>query len=148
MTGPRYSWRKVRPLLNWCDVTSPIVYLLEDCEADALAFSRAIRSLSPDLQIVIWRQAQPALAALRSEAFPTGTLIIDLNLPGMNGLEFLRVLRSNPSWETLPAFILTGCTDSDRAEITLREGATAHLIKPVKQQSLIELLERCLELTA
>ncbi len=120
------------------------VYLLEDCESDALAFSRAIRKLAPGTEVVRWRQAQTAIQAMDSGLPAPDLFFIDLNLPGMNGLEFLRRLRSNSAWQFVPTVVLTSSASPDDVRSSYREGAGGHIVKPQAFDNLVALLGKCL----
>jgi signal transduction histidine kinase/DNA-binding response OmpR family regulator len=66
-------------------------------------------------------------------------LLLDLNLPGIDGLTLLRRLRADERFARLPVVILTGETDADTRLTALETGANDYLLKPVQT---VELLAR------
>ena len=63
-------------------------------------------------------------------------VIVDLNMPNMDGLEFTRAVRSQPMFKDLPVIMLTTeSTEADRAR-GLAAGVNTYLVKPVASQML------------
>lgn len=60
-------------------------------------------------------------------------LIVDLNMPKINGLELISMLRKNPKYKKLPMIMITTETDKKKG---LATGANDYLIKPFKPQEL------------
>ena len=75
-------------------------------------------------------------------AFHPAVVIADVELPGMNGLEFLRAL--GDSLEEVPAILITGKGSEDRAVQAIESGAFWYIEKPLKPLVLRALLERAL----
>lgn len=67
-------------------------------------------------------------------------LILDLHMPGVNGLELLEMLRARGS--KVPALLVTGRGDSSLSERIARAGILATLSKPVSEDLLLEWVER------
>lgn len=60
-------------------------------------------------------------------------LIVDLNMPKINGLELISMLRKNPKYKRLPMIMVTTETDKKKG---LSAGANEYLVKPFKPQEL------------
>jgi two-component system response regulator AtoC len=73
-------------------------------------------------------------------------LFIDNRMPGMSGLEFLRLLRSTNDWT--PAIIMTAYADMPVVVDSIRLGACDFLIKPFQIDTVIPAVEQCLASTA
>ena len=73
-------------------------------------------------------------------------ILLDLGLPGINGLEVCRQLRAEPSTSSVPVIIVTGRTHPDDIRDAFRAGATDVLTKPFSQADLSAALKRVLEL--
>jgi len=77
------------------------------------------------LDMLLGRQGQPALDPLPE------VILLDLNMPRMNGFEFLEALRAEPTLAHVPVFITTtSALDIDRAEAT-RLGVSGYILKPL-----------------
>jgi signal transduction histidine kinase/DNA-binding response OmpR family regulator len=79
------------------------------------------------------------VAAAERQASMPDLLLLDLNMPGMDGLTLLRRLRADGRFALLPVIILTGETDTDIRFEALEAGANDYLPKPVQA---VELLAR------
>jgi EAL domain-containing protein (putative c-di-GMP-specific phosphodiesterase class I)/DNA-binding response OmpR family regulator len=66
-----------------------------------------------------------------------GCIVADLGMPGMNGIDFVRVLRGQPETSTLPFILMTGSGDGDSVIEALDAGADDFLPKPVRLDELI-----------
>lgn len=60
-------------------------------------------------------------------------LIVDLNMPKINGLELISMLRKNPKFKKLPMIMVTTETDKKKG---LAAGANEYIVKPFKPQEL------------
>lgn len=70
-------------------------------------------------------------------------VISDLGLPGADGLELIRRLRSDPLLCWTPAIALSGFGAWTQLEEALRAGYRAALVKPVETDHLVAAIERC-----
>jgi CheY-like chemotaxis protein len=80
-----------------------------------------------------------ALERLRALPAPA-VILLDLRMPRMNGLEFLRALRLDPALPRIPVVVVTG--DSPSAREALAGGADGILIKPFDTSSLVSSIAR------
>src|ERR1700737_433089 len=85
--------------------------------------------------------AEDALAKFAS--YQPDTLIADVELPGMNGLDLLKQL--GPELYDVPGIIITGKGSEERAVAAIEAGAFWYIEKPLKGPVLHALLDRCLE---
>ena len=82
------------------------------------------------------RDGNEALAALRAGALPD-VMLLDLVMPGMNGLELLKALKASPQWKGLPVVVLSA-RDDFGGELR-RLGVSDYLVK--SRYSTCELLK-------
>lgn len=71
-------------------------------------------------------------------------LILDINLPGMDGLTALEKMQAEKSWAYLPVIMLTGRADRDTVKRAVQAGAVNYLRKPFTGVELLERVERVL----
>ena len=72
-----------------------------------------------------------------------GCLVVDLNMPGMSGLELQKYLKDNGV--ALPVIFLSGRADVPKAVAAVREGAIDFLEKPFDYKRVVALIEECLK---
>jgi CheY-like chemotaxis protein len=84
-----------------------------------------------------------ALAVLRREAAtsdPFSLVVLDLEMPGMDGLMLARAIKADPALAAVPLVLLTSCGQRLTAEERQQAGLAASLVKPVKQSELFNCL--------
>ena len=69
-------------------------------------------------------------------------VITDLNMPVMNGLEFLRKFRADPAGKGIPVILLTTESDEDLKRQAREAGATGWIVKPFKQDQLLAVIKK------
>ena len=96
----------------------PELVLIEDDDVDVMAVRRALRKLSITVPLHVHSDGVAALEwfKARPPSAPPLIVLLDLNLPRMNGLEVLRALRADPALKNLVVFVVT----TSKAESDLR----------------------------
>jgi DNA-binding response OmpR family regulator len=102
----------------------------------------AMRELLDDEYIVDVAQDGEAGLAAASQVRPD-LVLLDINMPGMSGLEVLRRLRNRDS--SLPVIMITGTDDDFSITTALMRGAFAYIPKPCSGEYLLHLVSAALE---
>ena len=110
--------------------------VVEDSEEDFTATRRALRRSGVKLEVQRSKTGDDALDYLYqrkayAEVPPPDVVLLDLNLPGTDGREVLKQLRSDATWDTLPIIILTTSSALQDIEACYRDGANSYIVKPV-----------------
>lgn len=74
-----------------------------------------------------------------------GVILLDMNLKGTDGIEVTKALRSNPKTSKIPILILSAGPGIRTAELAASSGANAYLQKPIRLQTLIEVIREYTE---
>jgi len=69
-------------------------------------------------------------------------VLLDVNLPDVDGFEVLRRKRGNPQIAAIPVIIITGSVNTDIAEEAFRLGATDFIKKPLQPEILVARVRR------
>ncbi len=69
-------------------------------------------------------------------------VITDLNMPVMNGLEFLKKFRQHPMGKGIPVILLTTESDEELKRQARESGATGWIVKPFKQDQLLAVVKK------
>jgi CheY-like chemotaxis protein len=60
-----------------------------------------------------------------------GLILVDIKLPGMDGIELVRRIKADPKLKPIPVVILTTSTDEEEIEKSYSNGANSYIVKPV-----------------
>jgi CheY-like chemotaxis protein len=110
------------------------VLLVEDDDVEIMSVRRALRLMGRTQDLMTARDGLEALALLRGEDGASGkplpyVILLDINMPRMNGLEFLRELRRDPERRDLPVVILTTSTAEADRQAACAAGVAGYIVK-------------------
>lgn len=88
--------------------------------------------------------ATEAAQALKARPLPD-IVVLDLMLPDISGMEFLRQMRSKPTFDALPVIILSALADPDQIRDGLQTGADRYLTKPYLANNLVSTIRELLK---
>jgi len=91
-------------------------------------------------QVFTAHSAGAAMEAAREHHFDV--IISDIGMPGMNGYELARAVRTLPGYERVPMVAVTGYSMFDDRERSLQSGFNAHMTKPIEPRALLDLIEQ------
>jgi CheY-like chemotaxis protein len=136
-------------LISTVDMNSPTinVLLVEDDEIDVMNVQRAFKKGNITNPLYLANNGIQALEMLRGGSNNSVVLpphrrliLLDLNMPEMNGLEFLQILRADLTLKQTPVVVLT-TSDEDRDRIEAYNfNVAGYLLKPVTFKAFVELM--------
>ena len=94
-------------------------------------------------QAVLAGSGEEALRLLTGEM--PDLIFIDLMLPDIGGLQVLKQLKNSPGGEQVPMYMLSAATERDMGEQTVDVGAVAYLSKPIRLQTLLDIIQKHFE---
>lgn len=123
------------------------ILLVEDDEVDVMNVQRAFKKSNILNPLYMAANGLEALAVLRQEneiepAMPQSRrlILLDLNMPKMNGIEFLRELRQDESLRSIPVIVLTTSNeDRDKVE-AYNLNVAGYILKPVTFSNFVEVM--------
>lgn len=112
------------------------ILLVEDDYLDILTVERAFKRINANHKLFVANDGQQALAMLRGEGVekisPRPSIImLDINLPKMNGLEFLNELRQDEELRDIKVFITTTSDHENDRDLSKKLGISGYIVKPV-----------------
>jgi CheY-like chemotaxis protein len=117
------------------------VLLVEDDVVDRLVVKRAFRDLGLGNPLEVAGNGELALAFLRDPANPRpGLILLDLNMPRLNGLDFLKAMKADEGLRAIPVVVLTTSRDEQDRQESFRLGVSGYLVKPVEYEGFVEML--------
>ena len=105
------------------------VVIVEDAATCATTLEMAFLGI-PDIDVTVLPSAQEALRLLEGENCAVGAVVTDLNMPRMDGFEFIERIRAEPRHRRLPIIVVSGDTDPGTPGRLAALGANAFFPKP------------------
>ena len=118
------------------------ILLVEDDQVDVMNVTRAFGRNKIANPLFVAGDGIEALAMLRSGAVPRDRrlILLDLNMPRMSGIEFLRELRADPELHGTPVVVLT-TSDDERDKVNAYDlNVAGYLLKPVTFINFVEVM--------
>jgi CheY-like chemotaxis protein len=118
------------------------VLMLEDDTVDAMTVKKAAQDLNVANPIVHFFNGEEALEYLQNEANPKPCVILlDLNMPRMNGIEFLKTIKAISVLQCIPVIALTTSrSDSDKSAC-FDNGIAGYIVKPTNYNGFLEAIK-------
>jgi CheY-like chemotaxis protein len=112
------------------------ILLVEDDNLDVIDVRRTLDKLSIVYTLKVARNGEEAIQLLE-ESRGAGTalpdfIILDLNMPKMNGLELLQELRSYAVWKDIRVFVITTSEEREDKAAAAALGISGYIVKPLK----------------
>ena len=121
------------------------ILCIEDNQIEQMRLRRSLENLgiiSDRLRIV--GNADIGFKILESKSFRPHFVLLDLNLPGMSGLEFLKKMKKCPENSSIPVIILSTSNYIEEVKDCYQYGASAYLVKSVDYKTYQNCLEKLL----
>lgn len=116
------------------------VFVADDDEDDRLLLRYAFAQHSPECELIFAEDGLALLDALALLQSEPCLIILDLNMPRLNGFEALQVLRLNSQYAHTPVVILTTSSDTTDRQYAYALGANEYLTKPISLELLGQLV--------
>jgi CheY-like chemotaxis protein len=112
-----------------------VILLVEDDRVDIMTVQRALKKIDITNPLIVARTGVEALGMLRGDGFPRiepapSLILLDLNLPRMGGIEFLRELRADPVLKNLPVIVLTSSNEPGDRAAAFEYEVNDYIVKP------------------
>lgn len=118
------------------------ILFIEDDAIESMKLNRTASKLPVKHTIVQAKNGEEALDILNGPEQLPDIIFLDLNMPRMNGIEFLQILKKDPALKYLPTIILT--TSQNRADLLecYRTGIAGYIIKPLKYEDYEDKIQK------
>jgi CheY-like chemotaxis protein len=105
------------------------VLLIDDDTDDQLFFTEVLEEIDPAIVCSVANNGPEGFDLLRSGTLPE-IIFLDLNMPYMNGFDFLKIFHEEPDWSGIPVVLFTTSSHQADRERAFQLGAQAFLTKP------------------
>jgi CheY-like chemotaxis protein len=112
--------------------SSKPILLIEDDNVDVMTVERVFRDLKIANQLVSMSNGEQALEYLRTNGNKKPCVILlDLNMPKMNGTEFLKIIKTDEALKKIPVVVLTTSSQQQDVVESFKLGAAGYMVKSV-----------------
>lgn len=118
------------------------VLIVDDDEDDQYLIKAAFEKDSAHYNLQFATDGTDVLENIESPKSLPDLVLLDLNMPIMNGFEVLQYLKNSPIYRHVPVVILTTSDNEDDINRAYELGANTFLTKPINHQSLVDLAEQ------
>lgn len=118
------------------------ILLIEDDQVDVMTVQRALKDLKVTNSLDITSNGEQALAHLRDQKNKKPCVILlDLSMPRMNGIEFLKVVKQDEKLGKIPVVVLTSSKEEQDKLDSFDLGAAGYIVKPVEYQDFVDAMK-------
>jgi CheY-like chemotaxis protein len=117
------------------------ILLVEDDDLDAMTVRRTLRELGAPNPLDRAIDGERALAFLRDPANPRpGLILLDLNMPRMNGIELVAALKRDPELRIIPVVVLTTSSEEGDRIAAFSNSVAGYMVKPVDYPQFVRIM--------
>ncbi|WP_276134199.1 response regulator [Polluticoccus soli] len=113
------------------------ILIVEDDQLDVIDIHRSLNKMGIYYQLHTAKNGEEAIKLLQEMGSDTPPklpdfVLIDINMPRMNGIELLTVIRQTPEWKHLKCFIITTSDERSDHDVAKKLGVSGYITKPLK----------------
>jgi len=122
-------------------ITNTPILLVEDDQVDVMTVKRALKEIHVTNPVVNRENGEEALKYLRDpKSVKPCIILLDLNMPIMNGIEFLQVAKHEAQFKRIPVIVLTTSEEQQDKVNSFDLGVAGYIAKPVDYRQFVEVM--------
>jgi CheY-like chemotaxis protein len=122
-------------------VTNKPILLVEDDRVDIMTIMRALKEIRVGNPLVSMENGEAALFHLQTPGIENPCIILlDLNMPIMNGIEFLQKVKQDDQLKRIPVVVLTTSEEQQDKVNSFNLGVAGYMAKPVDYRQFVEMM--------
>jgi CheY-like chemotaxis protein len=120
------------------------ILLIEDDAIEVMKFIKVVETLGEDHQIVEAKNGEEAIDILNSGKQLPDIIVLDLNMPKVNGIEFLASLKKDDLLKYIPTIVLTTSNNPKDILECYKIGIAGYILKPLKYEDYVSRINKVL----
>ncbi|WP_179318341.1 response regulator [Winogradskyella helgolandensis] len=120
------------------------ILLIEDDMIEVMKLNRASSSLQLNQNITEANNGEEALSLLENKDSLPDIILLDLNMPKISGIEFLKILKADDRLRYIPTIILTTSNNQRDLLECYKIGIAGYVLKPLKYEDYVSKIEKLL----
>jgi CheY-like chemotaxis protein len=135
----------VQPVATAAAPSAPSLRMLyvEDNRINAILFEEAMRMHGDRVELRVAEDGDQAMTV--AQQWQPEVLVLDAHLPGISGFEVLRLLRTLPGLDTVPAYMCSADAMPDDVQRAYEAGFVGYWTKPINVSAVLADIEQCLQ---
>ena len=122
-------------------ITNKPILIIEDDQVDVMTIKRSFKEIHVGNPIIHKENGEEALAYLHDPEQPKPCIILlDLNMPVMNGFEFLALIKQDEHLKRFPVIVLTTSEEQQDKLNSFNLGVAGYMAKPVDYRQFVEVM--------
>lgn len=121
------------------------ILLIEDDAIEVMKFNRVLANLQQVHKIIEANNGEEALEILKNKVIIPDIIVLDLNMPKINGIEFLGILKADNVLKYIPAIVLTTSNNHKDLLEFYRIGIAGYMLKPLKYEEYVDKIKKMIE---
>lgn len=119
------------------------VHLADDDEDDRMLFKEALQEADPDVKVVEAQNGKELIENIKNaDDLDDTVIVVDMNMPKMNGIETIKALRKDLELSDVPAVMLSTSDNPELKKKAIEAGATDFFTKPNSFVALIAIAKK------
>ncbi len=120
------------------------ILLIEDDMIEVMKLNRVITTLRLNHKITEVNNGEDALNLLKQNGMLPDIILLDLNMPKVNGIEFLKILKVDERLKYIPTIVLTTSNNQRDLLECFKIGIAGYVLKPLKYEDYVYKIEKLL----
>ncbi len=120
------------------------ILLIEDDAIEVMKFHRTVSKLGVEHEIIEANNGEEALSILNNKDRLPDIILLDLNMPRVNGIEFLITLKSDDVLKYIPAIVVTTSINQNDLVSCYKIGIAGYIVKPLRFEEYQEKIKAVL----
>lgn len=118
------------------------ILIVDDDKVDSMTIKRALREIKVSNPLFTAGNGEEALEFLRDKKnMKPCIVLLDLNMPKMNGIEFLKIAKNDPELRSIPVIVLTTSHEEQDKLESFNFGVAGYMVKPVDYYKFVEVMK-------
>src|SRR6476661_3821787 len=122
------------------------IFLVDDDIDDRMLFQEAIQEVAPETKLSLADGCDMLLKLSKVESDKPDMILLDLNMPGLNGFECLDEIKSKHQFGNIPVLIYSTTANPEQVKKTYNKGATLYMQKPSSFEGIKKLMDKVLRI--
>lgn len=121
------------------------ILFVEDDAIEVMMFNRVIQKIGINHRLIEANNGENALEILNAKEIIPDIILLDLNMPKLNGVDFLRILKNDEHFKHIPTIVFTTSNNYRDISECYNIGIAGYIIKPLKYDDYLVLVKKTLD---